>query len=386
MATMGPLNFYFSDETSSKVKSYTLKKRFFFLVDTLLTAVFLLFFQFSGLSYWIYTEISKHNPNFYILNTLFVAEFTIISAIVFFPLAYWSHFRLEHQYDLSNQSFWNWIWDGVKSFALRLLFSIIAINMVYLFLREFPNTWWLWSTAFYFFFTIFLSRIGPTLIMPLFYRLKPLADSDLTHHLKKMAERVGARLIGVFQMDMSSKTKKANAMFTGIGRSKRIILGDTLLSNFANDEIEVVLAHEMGHYYHKHIIRFMIAGLGASLLGFYVVHCLLKRGLDQLGLQIHEVAGLPLFLFILFLFFLVLMPFQNTYSRKLERQADQFALEQTGMKDAFIRAMEKLGKQNMADIHPHPVIEFILYSHPSIQKRINFAKDYPVASAPAEKL
>jgi len=366
-----------SDETNSRVKSYTLKKRIFFLVETLLTAAFLLIFQYSGYSYIIYSKIESYYPNFYAINTIFVAVFTLISAIVFFPLGYWSHFLLEHQYNLSSQTFWNWIWDGVKSFLLKLLFSMIAVNAIYLFLKNFPNTWWLWSTAFYFFFTIFLSRIGPTLIMPLFYRLKPLADSDLTEHLKKMAERVGARLIGVFQMDMSSKTKKANAMFTGIGKSKRIILGDTLLSNFANDEIEVVLAHEMGHYYHKHIIRFMIAGLGASLLGFYVVHCVLYRALAELGLQIHEVAGLPLFLFILFAFFLILMPFQNTYSRKLEKQADQFALEQTGMKEAFIRAMEKLAKQNMSDTNPHPAIEFILYSHPSIQKRINFARKFP---------
>lgn len=373
----------FSNESSSKVKSYTRKKRIFFLVDTLFTAFFLLIFQFSGSSDLIYHYILSHYPNFYIINTLYVVAFSFISAILFFPLGYCSHFRLEHEYNLSNQSFTDWIWDGVKSFILRLLFSIVAINVVYFFLRNFSNTWWLWSTAFYFFFTIFLSRIGPTLIMPLFYKLKPLADSELTDQLKKMAQSVGARLVGIFQMDMSSKTKKANAMFTGIGKSKRIILGDTLLSNFANDEIEVVLAHEMGHYFHKHIIRFMIAGLGASLLGFYVVHCLLHAGLEKLGLEIYQVAGLPLFLFILFLFFLILMPFQNTYSRKLERQADQFALDQTKNKDGFIRAMEKLGKQNLADINPHPAIEFILYSHPSIQKRIDFAKNYPISPAGA---
>lgn len=366
-----------TDDKTLKSKAYGRIRRKFLLVELLVTVSALLIIQLSGASVKFSNIIYACFPNFYIKNIVFVVALSIFLAILFFPLNYFVHFYLEHRFHLSTQNFRNWFWDGTKAFFLNLIFSIILVEVVYSLLREFPNSWWIFSTLFYFFFTVILSRITPTLILPLFYKLKPLEHSSLVERLKNLAYNAGVKVVGVFQMDMSRKTKKANAMFTGLGKSKRIILGDTLIDHFEPDEVEVVLAHELGHYYYKHIWHFIISGLATGLAGFYLVHKILKMLVDPLGLQeIHNIAGLPIFMLIIFLFLLFLMPFQNGYSRRLERQADRFALEKTKNPKAFIEAMKKLADQNLAEIFPHPWVEFILYSHPSIGKRIKFAENF----------
>ena len=306
-----------------------------------------------------------------------MAVFIALSSFIFFPLNYYSHFYLEHKYDLSNQSFLHWILDGVKSFLLNLIFSLIIVEAVYFLLRELPNTWWIWSTIFYFFLTVVISRITPTIILPLFYKVKLVENDSLVNRLKSLAEKARAKVLGVYQMDMSRKTKKANAMFTGLGKSKRIILGDTLLERFREDEIETILAHELGHYYYRHLWQLILMGLGTSLAGFYIVNIVLKMLVEPLSLGgLHNIAGLPVFMLVVFLFFLILMPFQNSFSRILEKQADRFAIEQTKNPQAFIDSMKKLADQNLSEVKPHPVVEFILYSHPSIDRRIKFAQKY----------
>jgi STE24 endopeptidase len=366
-----------ADDKTLKSKAYARIRRRFLLIELLLTASTLFIIQLSGASIKFNALLSSYYPNFYIKNILFVAVLSILMAILFFPLNYFVHFYLEHRFQLSTQSLKGWLKDGLKAFCLNLIFSIVLVETVYSLIRKFPTTWWIFSTFFYFFFTVVLSRITPTVILPLFYKVKPLQDSSLVERLKSLAHSVGLKVVGVFQMDMSRKTKKANAMFTGLGKSKRIILGDTLLNHFLPDEVEVVLAHELGHYYYKHLWHFIILSLGTSFAGFYLVHQILKKLVAPLGLQeIHDIAGLPIFMLTVFLFLLVLMPFQNTYSRRLEMQADRFALEKTKNPQAFIEAMKKLADQNLAEVSPHPWVEFILYSHPSIEKRIRFAQNY----------
>lgn len=369
--------FIFNLSTYSESKSYAKIKRILILADTLLTLSFFLFFSLSGLSNSLSAYIYIYCPNFYANNAIYVVVFILIMTVLFLPIHYYRHFYLEHRFHLSNQSFREWIWDGLKTLALNLIFSILAIEIIYYFLKEFEHTWWLLSTLFFLFFTIFLSRITPTLLIPLFYKLKPVEDFALTGKLQKLAKNAGVKILGIFQMDMSRKTKKANAMFTGLGKSKRIILGDTLISHFKLEEIETVLAHELGHYYYKHIWRFIILSIITSLMGFFLVHKILSDLVYLLGLSgISDIAGLPIFALILFVFFIILMPFQNGYSRRLERQADQFALEQTGDVQAFISAMKKLGEQNLSEMEPHPFIEWLLYDHPSIAKRIKMATEY----------
>lgn len=363
--------------SASKSSDYALIKRRIFFFNTAITGIFLVIFQISGLSKHIYNIILTYYPNFYIKNILFVFVFLVITSILSIPLSYYSQFHLEHRFGLSTQNLKNWVWDNFKGFLLNLIFSIIAIEAVYTLLKFFPQTWWLWTTFFYFLFSIFLSRITPTYILPLFYKVKKVTDESLIQKLKALAEKARVKVLGVYQMNMSRKTKKANAMFTGIGRSKRIILGDTLLNQYAPDEIETILAHELGHCYYRHLWRLMSAGLVMSLTGFYCVHKILAALLNVLGIsQMCDISGLPAFLLILFIFFLLLLPLQNGYSRKLEKQADVFALEETKNPKAFMNAMKKLAEQNLSEMNPPRWVEFFLYDHPCIQKRIQLAEKY----------
>lgn len=363
--------------TSTDAAHYARIKRVLLLCEVALTTSFFIIFQLSGLSHAIKSFSQSISPIFYIINGLYVVVFILFMTVLFLPLNYYRHFHLEHRFNLSNQTLKGWLWDATKSLALNLVFSILVVEVIYSFLKNFEHTWWLFSTGFYFFFTVILSRVTPTLLLPLFFKLKPLEDPDLTERLKRLASRVGARILGVFQMDMSRKTKKANAMFAGLGKTKRIILGDTLLAHYTPDEIESVLAHELGHYHYKHMWRFIISGIFTSLLSFFLVHKILGALAAPLGLSaISDIAGLPIFALVLFLFFLLLMPFQNGYSRRLERQADRFALKETRNPEAFINTMKKLGEQNLSEIEPHPWVEWLLYDHPSIAKRIKMAIEY----------
>ncbi len=367
------LKSFFTSESSD----YAHKKRSIFFVDIFFSFIFLLIFQFSGLSCTIYNKICTYHPNFYIINSVYVVVFLLLFHIIFLPLSYYSQFHLEHRFNLSSQTFQSWLWDEIKSLLLNLLFSVIIVDVVYVFLKHFPNTWWLWATLFYFSFSIFLGKITPTYILPLFYKIKPVEQFELLESLKSLAQKAHVQLLGIYQMDMSRKTKKANAMFTGLGSSKRIILGDTLLNQFSTDEIKVILAHELGHYRYRHLWQLMIGGLAMSLVGFFLIHKTLLAILSFSSIsELHHIAGLPSFLLILFVFLLFLTPLQNGYSRKLEKQADVFALEETQNPQSFISAMKKLAEQNLSEMNPPRWVEFFLYDHPSISKRIRLAEQY----------
>jgi STE24 endopeptidase len=214
-------------------------------------------------------------------------------------------------------------------------------------------------------------------ILPLFYKLEPLADESLTGKLTGLAQRAGARVLGVYRMGMGEKTKKANAALAGLGHTKRIILGDTLLAKFSEDEIEVVLAHELAHYRHGDIAKLMAWGAVTTVVGLKVADMVLRGALPHFGFQaVGELGAFPLLALCLFLFGLVVLPANHAFSRWREQLADRSALDLTGNRDGFIRAMRKLGDQNLADMEPHPAIEFLLHDHPSLARRIRWAEQW----------
>jgi STE24 endopeptidase len=192
-------------------------------------------------------------------------------------------------------------------------------------------------------------------------------------------------------MAMSAKTKKANAAFTGLGRTKRIILGDTLLEKFAEDEIEVVMAHEMAHYQHGDMMKLIAWGAATTFVGLWIADSGLRIGLSRFGFSDRsDVCAFPLLALCMVGFGLVMMPLNNSFSRWRERLADHAALELTRNPDGFIRAMRRLAEQNLADLAPHPMIEFLLHDHPSLARRIEWAEQWKddvstEASAKAEE-
>ncbi len=327
----------------------------------------------ARLAQW--TQSVSGNP--WVHVALYGAVVVVATKLLFLPLNYLAGFRLEHRFELSNETFGGWAFDELKSLALSLLLGVAVLDVLYFVLRRAGDWWWLGAGAFFLLFGVVLSTIFPVVILPLFYKLQPLDNESLKQKLTVLAQRVGAKVLGVYRMDMSEKTKKANAAFAGFGRTKRIILGDTLLAGFAEDEIEVVLAHEMAHYKHGDMTKLLAWSAITTLAGLWIADRGLRILLPEFGVaSVADIAAFPLLAMILFVFGLVVMPVNNAFSRWCERRADRTALELTGNRDGFIRAMRRLAEQNLADLSPHPVIEFLLHDHPSLARRIAWAEQW----------
>jgi len=246
-------------------------------------------------------------------------------------------------------------------------------EVIYAFLRATGGWWWLWAAAFMTVFTLLLSFILPVVIIPMFYKLTKLENEALAARLRAMAEQVGARVVGVFRMGLGEKTKKANAAFAGFGRTRRILLGDTLLANFAPAEIEVVLAHELAHYRHHDIWKGMALSTALTTAGLWLSDRLLRA---TVGSDLANIEHLPLLLLVLMMFALMMSPATNAWSRRAEYRADWSALEMARDPDAFVSAMRKLAGQNLADLQPHPLVEFLFHDHPALAKRIAKAEQW----------
>jgi STE24 endopeptidase len=245
--------------------------------------------------------------------------------------------------------------------------------------------WWLPLAAGLFIISVVLGRIAPVLILPLFYKVNPIDNNELKERIERLAKDAGIKVENVYKFDMSKNTKKANAAFTGLGKSKRILLGDTLLENYTQDEIETVIAHEMGHYKKKHIIKNIILGTVTSFLTLFIVAFLYENTIALFGYNsITEIAALPVLSLWAALIGLIQSPFGNILSRKFEYEADEYAVTATGKPLPYISTLEKLTEQNLADKDPHPFVEWFFYSHPSINNRINALKKFIQESGDAE--
>jgi len=379
------------DEEKEKIESENksrekLSKRYasihnkLFLVDIVLTfigIIILIVGGIGGISGKISSVLSIWFPNILMKNGIYVVIVSVLYTIYMLPLSFYSGYILEHKFQLSNQTVAGWTKDKLKSFAVSLVISLILIEVMYILLGWTETYWWIWAGCLWILFSLVLNKLAPILLLPIFFKLTPLNNVDLADKLKKMAEKVGAKVVGIFEIDFSKKTKKANAAFTGIGSTRRILLADTLLKEFLPDEIEVILAHELGHYYYKHLWKLLFLGVVSTFIGLWVGHMILSTTSIRLGFQaISDIGTFPILSLVLFCFMLVTLPINNVFSRMLERQADRFALDTTNNPEAFIRSMNKLAKQNLADTTPNPVIHFLLYSHPSISERIKMAESY----------
>ena len=345
------------------------------LLGTALYVGLTLIFVQTGITTLVEEFARSSGGSDYVVLLLFAAILGAIEIIVSLPLKYYSGFHLEHKYGLSNQSFWMWVWEGAKGLLIGVPIMMPILLILYYCLRNFGVWWWLPVGAFTFLVSVVLARLAPVLIFPLFYKFKPLEEGELKHKLLTLCENVGMAVQGVFVFDMSKNTKKANAAFTGIGKSKRIILGDTLLANFNDEEIESIFAHELGHYKLRHIWMMMFVGTLSSFLGLYVTAQAYQASLFWFGFgSIDQIAALPLLGLWLGLYSLVTSPLSNMLSRAHERAADRFAVRFSGKKPAFVGALRKLAGMNLADASPHPLIEFLFHSHPSIEKRIRLVE------------
>jgi STE24 endopeptidase len=319
------------------------------------------------LSNWAYVWTSNN----YLALLLFSFALGLIQSTVTLPLGFYSGYYIEHRYNLSNQSIGGWAWEHLKGVLVSLPIVVGVLLFLYYCLTTYGPLWWIPVSIGLTFLSVVLARIAPVIILPLFYKLTPLEDATLKERILNLCASTGIKIEGIFSFNLSKNTKKANAAFTGIGKAKRIILGDTLIKEFSEDEIETVFAHELGHYKHHHIRIGIIISIISTFLGLYITSRCYSWSVNVLGFSsITDLAALPSLALWLSIFGLVSSPLGNMISRRHERQADTYAIQKTRRKEAFISALRKLASMNLADPEPHPLVEFLFYSHPSIAKRI----------------
>lgn len=363
----------FSD--SPRVKRYHRTRRILSVAGYLLDLMLLLVLLFTGwtIALRAYAERLTHQPAFALL--IYLTLFGLIARAVGLPLDFISGFWLEHRYGLSNLTGWGWVKDQLKALAVGGVLAALGIEFLYWTMRRWPVHWWIISGLSFMGFFVVLANLAPVLIFPIFFKFKPLENPSLTERLLELSRRSGTRVKGVFEWKLSEKSKKANAALVGLGNTRRIILSDTLLKKFSEDEVEAVLAHELGHHVHRHMLRGLAVQVAATFLGFYLVNLTLFRFSRFFGFAgVADFASLPLLALVITALSLVLLPAVNAHSRLMEHHADAYALRAIPKRSAFVSSMEKLAELNLAERKPHPWIEFIFHSHPSIEKRIAFAQ------------
>ncbi len=359
----------------SQAKEYSRVKLTLSLFGTALSFAMTLAVVVSGFSLRVEAFVHAYTSSPYLALLFFAAVLGSVNGVIGFPLSFYSGFVLEHRYNLSNQKFYQWLWEHLKGLLVSIPIAVPLALLFYFFLREYESLWWLPVATAMFVVSIVLSKIAPIFIMPLFYKFTPLENEIVKERIVLLCKNTRMTITGIFTFNLSKTTKKANAGFTGIGKSKRIILGDTLMEHFSNDEIETVFAHELGHYVHGHIWKNILVGTLGIYVGLFITSRLYLVSLGWFGFSsLDQLAALPLLVLWLGVYSLVTSPLSNVLSRKYEYEADRYAIERTGNATAFASTMKKLAEMNLADTAPHPVVEFLFYSHPSIEKRIRAAE------------
>jgi STE24 endopeptidase len=293
--------------------------------------------------------------------------------LVSLPLSFYSGYVVEHQFGLSNQSVRRWIRNWLLTNMLALLLGA-ALNVGLFWIMWNTGTyWWLIAAAGFFVVSVLLGQLVPVLIVPLFYKVEPIDDTQLAERMNRLAAGTGLAIEGVYRLGLSADTQKANAMLAGLGRTRRVLMGDTLLQRFTPDEIDVIFAHEIGHHVHRHIPKMIATGLVLSLAGFWLLDLVITWWAAIPTAAAAPISSLPLVMFTLTVFMLLLSPLQNAISRHYERQCDRYALKRTLNATAYRSAFQKLAQLNKADPDPNPIEVFLLHSHPPINERLAMA-------------
>ena len=360
-------------QKQKQAKQYARTRRRLWLADTIFSVLYFVAWIIFGWAISLREQLSTFTTNQWLLVPIFAAVFGGIFFVLNLPLGYYSGFVLPHRFGQSNQSLKDWIVDQLKGMAVGLPLGLILLELLYLALRATGNLWWLWAAGGLLVFNVLLINLAPILIMPLFNKYVPLGDEhkDLAERLLRLSERAKTRVRGVFKFDMSKRTKSANAALTGMGNTRRIVLGDTLIDEFTPDEIETVLAHELGHHVHRDIPVLITFGILSTTLSLYLASLGLNWAIARFGFASPaDVAALPALGLIIGIYDFITMPLNNAISRWRENMADDYSLSSTGKNEAFASAFTRLANQNLGEVDPEKWVVFMFYSHPPLGDRI----------------
>jgi STE24 endopeptidase len=366
-----------TSDDAPEARRYNQIRRWLGVVDFVIGAAFLVILLVTGWSGWLRDlALRRGFQNYTLAVFLYLFFLLLISKILGLGFDYYG-FRVERQFQLSTQKVRSWLWDEAKGFLVGLVMTAIVVELLYFMIRQWPQHWWVITWALFMGLFILLAQLAPVILFPIFYKFEPLDDEDLRRRLVQLGERAGTRVRGVYRWKLSEKSKKANAALTGLGATRRIILADTLLDNYAPEEIEAVLAHELGHHVHKHILKSIAVQAGITLLGFWLANFVLHFAVDHhMFEEFSDFANLPLLAITVTVLSLLLMPALNAYSRYNERQADRYAFESISNVEPFISSMNKLAQQNLAERKPAKWIEVLFHSHPAISNRVAAAEEW----------
>lgn len=344
------------------------------LLDLAFLAIFALVFA-RRIDAWLQESVTGASLRLLALYSIT----TLLHAAVSFPLSFYRGYVLEHQFGLSRLKLGGWFWRYAKRNVLTLLFGGLLMLGLYWAIWLTGGWWWLVAAFCFFAVSVLIGQLMPVLILPLFYKVKPIDQPELNDRLARLARGTGLTIEGVYRMDMSAETVKANAMLAGLGSTRRVIMGDTLLDGFSADEIEVIFAHEIGHHVYRHLPKLIVGGVVFSAAGFWICDWVLRAWVGQAAGAFDyaslPVATLPLLLLTLTIFGMIFEPLQNAISRHFERQCDRYALRRTGLKAAYLSAFRKLAKLNKDDPHPPSLAVLLFHSHPPISERLALAEE-----------
>ena len=371
---------------SPQTRRYNRIRRWLGIADFILGAVVLVVLLATGWSGTLRDiALGDAAQNYVLAVFLYVLMLMTITKLLGLGLDYYG-FRLEHRFQLSNQRLRAWLWDEAKGFLVGLVLAAIVAELLYFIMRQAPQHWWLIAWAVFLGLFVLMAQLAPLIPFPIFYKFEPLQNEELKARLVRLSERAGTKVRGVYQWKLSEKSKKANAALTGLGNTRRIILADTLLDNYSPDEIEAVLAHELGHHAHRHIMKSIAVQAGTTLLGFWAANWVLHYAVDRLHMfeTLSDFANLPLLVLVTTLLSFLLLPALNAYSRFNERQADRYAFQSIARVGPFISSMNKLAEQNLAERAPSRWVEWFFHSHPAISKRVQAAETWAKVRSAAD--
>jgi STE24 endopeptidase len=354
-----------------EAKAFARSRYRLLVVDMVVAGGFVLSLLVTGVSLQLKGWVSAYSASPVWTVAGYFVLVSVGYGLVMLPVGYYSSFVLPHRYGLSNETVRGWLFDWLKGGVVSLALGLVVVEVIYYLLRVTPDWWWEISGVFLVLLTVVLANLAPVLLVPLFYKLEPLRDEELVGRLERLATRARTRVRGVFTMDLSSKTSAANAMLMGLGNTRRIVLGDTLYGEYGPDEIEAILAHELGHHVAHDMWWGMLVQSVLTFGGLCLTHLALEWATRAHVLSgVDDVAGMPLLGLVMGTFLAVTAPLANAFSRWRESQADEYALRAAGNAEAFVSAMVRLANQNLADVDPGRWVELLLYSHPAIGKRI----------------
>jgi len=358
-----------------KTRDYTVEHSRFGYFSSIFDNIIQILFLFAGLFALYNAWVHDFGLPFILEGIVYFVLLSLASTVLDIPFDLYSTFKIENKYGFNTTTPRTWLLDLVKSLVISLLLMGVMGGVGFWLIQASPNWWWLWVWAFFLAFSLFLMYISPYVIEPLFNKFTPIAEEykNLEEKIRVMFGKIGIRVSHVFQMDASKRSKHTNAYFTGIGKVKRIILYDTLISTMTEDEILAVLAHEAGHWKKKHIVKRIVLSEIVGFAGIYISFLLLKSDWLTSLFQIEPATFFAKLIILGFIGGIVsfpLTPVSSYYSRKHEREADQASVDLTGRPDGLISALIKLSKDNLSNLHPHPLYAKLFYSHPPIVQRL----------------